>query len=903
MHKVNYFGRILFCSILFVVLISCGDSNNKSNNSNGTLSKARITKLPPPDTLTATPAHLPSFIAFESGQVRPMALSENGQHLFAVNTPNNSLEVYAVENLSLTHQYSIAVGMEPVSVATVGDNVWVVNHLSDSVSIINMSLSIPVVVKTLLVGDEPRDIIFAGSENKRAFITTAHRGQNSPVNPSYTTPGISRADVWVFDSTNLGDSLGGDPVTIVNLFGDTPRALAKSVDNSEVYVAIFNSGNKTTSVHQVETSKKGLPMDNVEGVVAPKTGHILQYRNGHWRDETNRTFDQETSLNLPDYDVFTIDANAVIPLESSRVSGVGTTLFNMAVNPANGNIFVTNTNANNHIRFEGPGNRGSTVTGSFIENRISIIDDNQVTIRPLNKHINQASDNFSAEEKAASISMPLGSSFTQDGRELYLAAMGSNKISVLDVEKLESNEFDPKLQISIMLTGGGPTAVVLDEVNRQAFALTRYDNGISIIDMDSKSESDHLTMFSPEPDSIVLGRPFLYDADLTSSSGTMSCGGCHIFADTDHLAWDLGNPDEVMKDDPHPVVPFSNPVKGEFTNRTSQFHPMKGPKSTQSLRGMANHGPLHWRGDRTGVNRVNGESKEEAAFKEFNTAFEGLVGRDAPLSEEQMQAFTDFSMQLSYPPNPNRPLSNQLTPDQQEGFRAYTQLATSGNFSSKDNTNLGCNSCHILQPENGRYGTSDNQVTVLGANSQDYKVPHFRNLYQKVGFFRRGQQSRQIRGFGFSQNGATANLMDLLGNDDFTFETTKQSSQLADFLFAYDTLLAPIVGQQITIPTDNMDAAMTRIDLLLERAQVQGNLPECDLIVKGVWNGERRGAVRLDSDIFQSDKHQQTYSLAELKALADDSGNKLSFMCVPPNSGVRMGIDQDLDGILDGDAS
>ena len=56
------------------------------------------------------------------------------------------------------------------------------------------------VVRTLLVGDEPRDIVFAGPGRSRAFITTAHRGQNSPVDPQLTTPGVGRADVWVFDA-------------------------------------------------------------------------------------------------------------------------------------------------------------------------------------------------------------------------------------------------------------------------------------------------------------------------------------------------------------------------------------------------------------------------------------------------------------------------------------------------------------------------------------------------------------------------------------------------------------------------------------------------------------------------------------------------------------------------------
>ena len=87
----------------------------------------------------------------------------------------------------------------------------------------------PRVVRTLLVGDEPRDIVFAGPGGNRAFITTAHRGQNTPWRDGdYDVPGVGRADVWVFDATNLGTAMGGTPLTVVNLFGDRPRALAAS---------------------------------------------------------------------------------------------------------------------------------------------------------------------------------------------------------------------------------------------------------------------------------------------------------------------------------------------------------------------------------------------------------------------------------------------------------------------------------------------------------------------------------------------------------------------------------------------------------------------------------------------------------------------------------------------------
>ena len=38
-----------------------------------------------------------------------------------------------------------------------------------------------------------------------------------------------------------------------------------------------------------------------------------------------------------------------------------------------------------------------------------------------------------------------------------------------------------------------------------------------------------------------------------------------------------------------------------------------------------------------------------------------------------------------------------------------------------------------------------------------------------------------------------------------------------------------------------------------------------------------------------------------LRLLALLPGQELTYTCVPPGSGLRMGIDRDFDGILDGD--
>src|SRR5215216_4672604 len=91
-----------------------------------------------PDSASAA-AREKSFTAFESGQVRPLALSADGKLLFATNTPDNRLEILRVSRHGLKWVASVPVGLEPVAVAERGCNeVWVVNHLSDSVSVVDV---------------------------------------------------------------------------------------------------------------------------------------------------------------------------------------------------------------------------------------------------------------------------------------------------------------------------------------------------------------------------------------------------------------------------------------------------------------------------------------------------------------------------------------------------------------------------------------------------------------------------------------------------------------------------------------------------------------------------------------------------------------------------------------------
>jgi len=673
-------------TLICVLLVACGSD-----------SKPESSPISVPTALAPAPKVESDFVTFESAAVRPLALSENGKRLYVTNTPNSTLDIFTLSDNGPEFELSVPVGLEPVAVALNGQQAWVVNHLSDSVSIIDISAAIPHVVKTLLVGDEPRDIVFAGTEGTRAFITTAHRGQNGPddqpLDAQLASHSVARADVWVFDAIDTGASLGGEPIKVVSLFGDTPRAMTVSPDGSRVYVAVMHSGNRTTTIAQVHRLAKPGPSQSSDGAVQPETGLIVQFDGKSWRDETGSTtdlnnvsYDDRVPFSLPDYDVFGLSANADLAV-TQQISGVGTTLFNMVSNPVSGHVYVTNTEALNVNRFEGHGHTTTTVRGNFVQSRISILSDDGVQYRNLNKHLDHSQQTASEQDRQLSTAQPMGMTISNDGSILYVAGFGSNKVLAYDTESLESDEFTVDAAQQVKLQGGGPVAVVLDEARNRLYALTRFNNSVAVVDTNLLAEIGSVAMANPEPAHVIAGREFLYNAIDNSSHGDSSCGLCHVSGDTDALAWDLGNPDATVVSDPNEYV--NDLVRPPYP---PVFHPMKGPMTTQSFRGLANSGPMHWRGDRTGQSAKEGESLELAAFKEFNVAFPELLGRDTELDEEQMTLFAQFALEIQYPPNPIRALDNSLTSDQAAGEHTYFNEVTTMTEGQDEQ----CNMCHLI---------------------------------------------------------------------------------------------------------------------------------------------------------------------------------------------------------------
>ena len=264
-----------------------------------------------------------------------------------------------------------------------------------------------------------------------------------------------------------------------------------------------------------------------------------------------------------------------------------------------------------------------------------------------------------------------------------------------------------------------------------------------------------------------------------------------------------------------------------------------------------------------------------------------------------MQAFTDFAMRVNYPPNPIRQLDNGLVGIEIDGQRLYNN----GVVRIQTGLREVCAQCHPIDPAAGTFGTRGLSANNSQAGEKNVKIPHFRDQYQKVGMFGWGFQSPaatgpQVRGFSFNHNGATSSnfiIADLgMPQNDLL--------ALRAFLYAFPTESPPVLGQQVTLASNRGAATTARIDLLEQRGKVDSPVPECDLVVSGVvanvarsWSMDRGGMF------FPDRSAEPAVDRATVEAMVSGPNDFLTFMCAPWGSGTRIGVDRDLDGVLNGD--
>ena len=640
--------------------------------------------------------------------------------------------------------------------------------------------------------------------------------------------------------------------------------------------------------------------------------------NGDWTGfirGTNAAFTGRVpGWDMPDHDL------AVINTTNSSItyaSGLMNICMATAVNPVTGKISVVGTDALNQIRFQ------SVLESVFIRVNLAQVDPSALTntVVDLNPHLDYRSRQVSSNEVMMSVGDPRGIVWSSDGARGYVTGMGSDNLLIIDANGNRAG-LAPAINVGL-----GPTGLALDESRGRLYIYNRFDDSISTIDTSAQTVVTTLPLFDPTPPVIKTGNPFLYNTHQTSGLGQLACASCHVDARFDRLAWDLGDPTDVVG-----VIGTNYNFANFPPAATNNFHPMKGPMVTLTLQNIIGHEPFHWRGDREGL-------------EAFSVTFTNLQGMPVGLTAAQMSQFKAFLATVGFGPNPFRPIDNSLPtslplPGQlalgRGTLHAGAQLpngnAQSGqlNFRSTAATGAGCIVCHTLPTGLGTdsqfiagqwralaVSTNGSHHAALielpRSSNLPFKVPSLRNLPDKLGMSLDATNSRA--GFGFFNDGSVDTLVRFV-QDGFGITNDQSTADLVAFLFSFtgsdltpgspfDVNRSPGmssldtqagVGRQITIAATN-DVPL--IDTMIALATSAAN--RVDLVVKGMKNGVARGwFFNPTNATFLSDRQGETYSPLALRALAA-TGSEQTYMLVPKGTGMRIGVDRDLDGHLDGD--
>jgi YVTN family beta-propeller protein len=757
----------------------------------------------------------PGFANFEAAQTNPLRLSADENTLFAANTPNNTLSVFDVRRADRPNLVNeIPVGVGPVSVnPRTQDEVWVVNQVSNNVSVVSISQGIVTDTIATGAGTEPMDVVFAGPN--QAYVSCSRSNT-----------------IEVFDANTHA------LISTLPVFGGSPRALAVSADGSMVYSAFAISGNATTII-PASLAPPQPPPTNKQLPPPPQVALIVAANDPNWT--------QYITFKMPDNDVVAIQTGSS-PSVSGYYSGVGTINLGLAVNPASGDLFVANTDALNLTFFQ------PNLRGHWVNSRITRIQvaSGQVTPFDLNPNINYS---ILPNQQALStaLAQPAGVVFDPSGDFMYVAAFGTDRVAQVDtngnvmsfVEVSQRSGSGPNADPK---NKRGPRGLALNADARTLYSLNRISNTISVIDTSQMMETSEVAVGTdPTPQTIKQGRGFLYDAKL-SGNGTGSCASCHVDGDMDHLAWNLGDPGGNMS---------QYNQNGQIFN----FHPMKGPMTTQTLRGLLNVSPYHWRGD-----ILN--------FPSFNTTFDKLMG-GSEIGSTDMSTYTSFINSILFLPNPNQNLDRTLPTSLAGGNPVQGQT----DFLTIADTGPGatCNLCHKSNP-----GPGTNRLLTSLVPPQPLKIPHLRNIYQKLLYTRHNASS--IDGFGLDHDGTFSNQADFLGQKVFQTYSSQQKTDMAAYTLCFDTGTAPAVGFTITLTSSNVNNQTEQN--YWATLQSQASASNIDLIARGTIQGRVTGLLYdpRRNTYDGSDRHQQ-YSQNELQNFIQN-GDTLSFMGVYPGTGA-----------------
>ena len=588
---------------------------------------------------------------FASPHAKPIVI--NGSYVYVTNTPSDTVDVVAIASERVVAR--IDVGIDPVGLAVRpdGNEVWVANHVSDSVSVIDTdpdSATFHQVIATIqdidaatlsTRFDEPVGIAFAS--NTKAYVTLSPSNQVAIVSgESYSVTGH------------------------LPIRAQDPRAI--TVQGNRLFVIPFESNN--------QSQLSGCTSEKIDGDICTfdAVEHVFSNNN-----VLSVNYDADIIKNplLPDRDLYIFNTADDTLLEV--VNTVGTLLYGIAVD-SGGRVFVSQTDARNTAN----GRAGTEKDGlEEMENRAFL---NQVTMvdcqglscsEPVFYDLEPLPP--SHPEPGMGLATPFGIQVSEDDSTLIVTAAGSDKLFTMDANTGEV--------LGRTTVGSVPRGVALladgDGKPTQGWVLNTVGNTVSVVDLTSLGNptlKTTITMNDPTDAEVKKGRIAFNDANA-SSTGTFSCESCHPDGGTDQLIWVLQTP--ICDVDGCTQIP---------------------PRLTMPIRGLRDTTPYHWDGipgDPFGGNNtksINSDVEPNCSLSEPESCTRFLVdggmattmcdvtncpendeGKLGLLSGERRDAMAKFLLSVPFPPSQTRPITNQVTQQAKDGFFEFNFVKDCGN--------------------------------------------------------------------------------------------------------------------------------------------------------------------------------------------------------------------------------
>lgn len=779
------------------------------------------------------PAEAPrvGHVGFLSPHVHPIAVSDG--LVFVVNTPADTLEVIDAKTRQIVRR--IPVGLQPVSVAVRPDGreVWVANHVSDSVSVIDIRHDSPTrfaVVATIQDFDPLTKATRFDEPAGLAFVTAAEPGQ---------APAKAYVALSSENRIAIVDVATRDVTGHLTIPAQDPRAIA--VRNGRLYVAAFESHNKTQL-----SGGRGSEIDG-DLVTFDAWQHAVFNNNVL---SLGAVLDIIKHPDVPDRDLFVFDTASDALVET--VEGLGTLLYGLTVD-AHGRVFVTQADARNDAN----GRAGTKGHGlAELDNRPFL---NRITtVMPGSGEPPRFIDlePLPPEQPAEGMALatPFGVATSDDGSMLVATAAGSDRLFTVAVDSGEV--------LGRVTVGSWPTGVAVessvDGSLERAWVLDAVDDAVSLVDLTDPAEPvvvATLPLVDPTPAIIRQGKRAFHTASA-SSTGTFSCASCHPDGHTDQLLWVLATP----------VVSGGEQIM---------------PRSTMPCRGLRDTEPYHWDGipgdPYGGINSASvhaavpataDPTSPESSIRHLidgglattmrhddDTSLndEAKAGR---LSAADRDAMAAFLLDIPYPPAPKRPYSNVVSDRAREGMRLFHVAGDEDPGKPRPNV---CGDCHRLPHlvSTNTPGSGMDAPTWRGAYDRWLILPQGRLNIMGLDFFRRiaerGTPEEEVWRMSWG------------GRERF--------DPVWDMVLEASTGFVGGFGRQVTLsreavgsPADG--AERLTLDLLasLEQADRDGSVV---LIGDGFWlEGDHATAVQFDVDTGHDDV---------LAAYCETSGNRRRF--------------------------